>query len=150
MVEASSSQSHRHPCRLPADRLDARPESATEGDRRLQTMDAGKMMGNRDGVMKLYTPLTTIAFGAALLCASPAGAQFGNPFEPPRPPGSVPVRPQPSVQPPLQPQAPPQPANPQLAPPPGRAGIQSEDLPPPGSAQPAALPRPGSAPPAQT
>ena len=96
----------------------------------------------------------TIAFGVALLCAGPAVAQFGNPFEPPRPPGSVPTRPQPQAQP--QPQAPPQvqpqvqPANPQLVtpgPPPARSGIQSEDLPPLGGAQPAALPRPGSAPP---
>jgi len=94
----------------------------------------------------------TIAFGVALLCAGPAVAQFGNPFEPPRPPSNVPTRPQPQAQPQLQPQVPPQaqPANPQLVtpgPPPARSGIQSEDLPPLGGAQPAALPRPGSAPP---
>ena len=99
--------------------------------------------------MKLSAP-PTIAFGIALLCAGPAVAQFG--FEPPRPPGSVPVRPQPQTQPQLQPQVPPQaqPANPQLlppGPPPPRPSIQSEDLPPPGGAQPAALPLPGSAPP---
>jgi len=95
--------------------------------------------------MKLSAP-PTIAFGVALLCAGPAVAQFG--FEPPRPPGSVPVRPQPQTQPQLQPQVPPQaqPANPQLlppGPPPPRPSIQSEDLPPPGGAQPAALPLPG-------
>jgi len=60
----------------------------------------------------------------------------------------VPVRPQPQTQPQLQPQVPPQaqPANPQLlppGPPPPRPSIQSEDLPPPGGAQPAALPLPG-------
>src|ERR1700719_1800783 len=102
--------------------------------------------GDHDGVMK-RSASPTIAFGVALLCATPAVAQFGNPFEPPRPPGSVPTRPQPQAQP--QPQAPPQvqpqvqPANPQLVtpgPPPARSRIQSEDLPPLGGAQPAALP----------
>ncbi len=72
--------------------------------------------------MKLFAP-PSIAFGVSLMCAGPAVAQFGNPFEPPRPPGNVPVRPQP--------QALPQ--------------SQSEDLPPPGGAQPAALPQPGGA-----
>jgi|307.fasta_scaffold76450_2 hypothetical protein len=96
--------------------------------------------------MKFSAP-PTIAFCVALLCAGPAAAQFGNLFEPPRPPGSVPARPQPQAQP--QPQTPPQaqPANPQLlppGPPPARPSIQSEDLPPPGGAQPAALPRPGT------
>jgi hypothetical protein len=81
-------------------------------------------------------------FGIVLLCAGPAVAQFGGLFDPPRPPGNVPTRPPAQAQ--------PAPANPQLlppGPPPGRPGIQSEDLPPPGGAQPAALPRPGSAPP---
>jgi len=92
--------------------------------------------------MKPSTP-SAIALGVALLCASPAMAQF----EPPRPPASVPIRPQPQPQSQPLPQAQP-PANPQMATPsPARAGIQSEDLPPPGSAQPAALPRPGNAPP---
>ena len=35
--------------------------------------------------MKLFaTP--SIAFGVSLVCAGAAVAQFGNPFEPPRPP----------------------------------------------------------------
>jgi hypothetical protein len=99
--------------------------------------------------MKLLAP-PSIAFGVALLCAGPAVAQFGNPFEPPRPPGNVPVRPQPQVPPQAPTQAPQQSQVPPQAPPyssPGlpsaRTGIQSEDLPPPGGAQPAALPRPG-------
>jgi hypothetical protein len=98
----------------------------------------------------------TIVLGIALLCADPGMAQFGGLFDPPRPPGNVPTRPQPQGQPlgpQVQPQPPPAP-NPQLlppGPPPARAGIQSEDLPPPGGAQPAALPRPGNMPPpAQT
>jgi hypothetical protein len=99
-----------------------------------------------------------IAFAAALVFAGPAAAQFGNPFEPPRPPGNVPIRPLPQGQPQVLPQAQPQvlpqmqPANPQLVapgPPAARPSIQSEDLPPPGSAQPAALPRPGNPAPAQ-
>jgi hypothetical protein len=98
--------------------------------------------------MKLFAP-PSIAFGVSLMCAGPAVAQFGNPFEPPRPPGNVPVRPQPQAQP--QSQGPPNlPATP--APSLGRPGtIQSEDLPPPGGAQPAALPQSGGAtPPGQT
>jgi hypothetical protein len=96
--------------------------------------------------MKLFAP-PSIAIGVALLWAGPAAAQFGNPFEPPRPPGNVPVRPQPQVQPQsqVQPQAPSNPLPVTPGPPPPRPGIQSEDLPPPGSAQPAALPRPGDA-----
>src|SRR5216684_6063316 len=92
--------------------------------------------------MKLFAP-PSIAFGVSLMCAGPAVAQFGNPFEPPRPPGNVPVRPQPQAQP--QSQGPPNlPATP--APSLGRPGtIQSEDLPPPGGAQPAALPQSGGA-----
>ena len=87
----------------------------------------------------------SIVFCVALLCAGGAVAQFGNPFEPPRPPGSVPVRPQPQVPPPqAQPQAPAYPVTPGPPPPP-RAGIQTEDLPPPSGAPSAALPQPGSA-----
>jgi len=102
--------------------------------------------------MKLFAP-PSIAFGVSLMCAGPAVAQFGNPFEPPRPPGNVPVRPQPQAQPQSQgqPQGPPNlPATP--APSLGRPGtIQSEDLPPLGGAQPAALPQSGGAtPPGQT
>jgi hypothetical protein len=94
--------------------------------------------------MKLFAP-PSIAFAVSLLCAAPAVAQFGNPFDPPRPPGNVPVRPQAQPQSQGQPQAPPNlPATP--GPSPGRPGaIQSEDLPPPGGAQPAALPQPGGA-----
>jgi len=96
--------------------------------------------------MKLFAP-PSIAFGVSLMCAGPAVAQFGNPFEPPRPPGNVPVRPQPQAQPQSQgqPQGPPNlPATP--APSLGRPGtIQSEDLPPLGGAQPAALPQSGGA-----
>ena len=90
--------------------------------------------------MKLFAP-PSIAFGVSLMCAGPAVAQF----DPPRPPGSVPVRPQPQPPPQAQPPGPPNlPATP--APSVGRPGaIQSEDLPPPGNAQPAALPQPGSA-----
>jgi hypothetical protein len=100
--------------------------------------------------MKLFAP-PSIAFGVSLMCAGPAVAQFGNPFDPPRPPGSVPVRPQPQPPPQAQPQwqgQPPGPPNLPATPAPslGRPGaIQSEDLPPPGGAQPAALPQPGSA-----
>jgi hypothetical protein len=100
--------------------------------------------------MKLFAPLAA-AFSLALLYAGPAAAQFGNPFEPPRPPGNVPIRPPPPGQPQALPQAQPQaPLNTQpVAPglPPGRGGIQSEDLPPLGGTQPAALPGPGGAPP---
>ncbi len=97
--------------------------------------------------MKLFAP-PSIAFGVSLMCAGPAVAQFGNPFEPPRPPGNVPVRPQPQALP--QSQGQPQQGPPNLpatpAPSLGRPGaIQSEDLPPPGGAQPAALPQPGGA-----
>jgi hypothetical protein len=97
---------------------------------------------------RLAPPL--IAVGVSLMCAGPAVAQFGGPFEPPRPPGNVPVRPQPQA--PLQsqgqPQAPPYPSPLAPGPPPARPGpIQSEDLPPPSGAQPAALPQPGGAPP---
>lgn len=96
--------------------------------------------------MKPFAPL--IAFGIVALWVSPAVAQFSNPFEPPRPPGNVPVRPQPQATPQAQlppPQAPSYPLPVTPGPPPARGGIQSEDLPPPGSAQPAALPRPGAA-----
>jgi hypothetical protein len=102
--------------------------------------------------MKLFAP-PSIAFSVWLLCAGPAIAQFGNPFEPPRPPGSVPVRPQPQApQSQGQPQAPPYPPIAPGPPPASRPGaIQSEDLPPPGGAQPAALPQPGGAmPPGQS
>jgi hypothetical protein len=105
-----------------------------------------------------------MALGGALLCAGPAVAQF----DAPRPPGSVPVRPQPQYQQPQYqpPQYQPQPQWQQAAPQPAvtpavrqganPGGIQSEDLPAPGGAgvQPAALPqgsrqqRPGSPPPA--
>jgi hypothetical protein len=99
--------------------------------------------------MKLFAP-PSIAFGVSLMCVGTAVAQFGNPFDPPRPPGNVPVRPQPQALPQSQgqPQAPPyQPIAPG-PPPASRPGsIQSEDLPPPGGAQPAALPQPGGAPP---
>jgi hypothetical protein len=95
--------------------------------------------------------LPPLAFGSALLCAGAAVAQFGGPFDPPRPPGSVPVQPQPQQAPP--PYQPPQPSQyapqweapaQQAAAPAARGGIQSEDLPAPGSTQgvvqPAALP----------
>jgi hypothetical protein len=99
--------------------------------------------------MKLFAP-PSIAFGVSLMCVGTAVAQFGNPFDPPRPPGNVPVRPQPQALPQAQgqPQAPPyQPVAPG-PPPASRPGpIQSEDLPPPPGAQPAALPPPGGAPP---
>ncbi|HLK80186.1 MAG TPA: DUF2155 domain-containing protein [Xanthobacteraceae bacterium] len=97
-----------------------------------------------------------IALGLALVCASPATAQFGNPFEqPPRPPASVPIRPQPQVQQQAPPQASPQwqgqPTTP-LNPPPATPGpslrpgaVQSEDLPPVGGAQSVALPPAGGA-----
>src|SRR5260370_8250459 len=93
--------------------------------------------------MKRFAP-PSIALGVSLMCAGPAVAQFGNPFEPPRPPGNVPVRPQPQALPPSQgqPQGPPNlPATP--APSLGRPGaIQSDDLPPPAGAQPPPLPHP--------
>jgi hypothetical protein len=99
--------------------------------------------------MKLAPP--SIAVSVSLMCAGPAVAQFGNPFDPPRPPGSVPVRPQPQAQPQSQgqPQAPPYPQP--LAPGPAlRPGpIQSEDLPPPVGAQPATLPPGAGTPPSQ-
>jgi hypothetical protein len=102
--------------------------------------------------MKLFAPLAA-AFSLALLCAGPAVAQFGNPFEAPRPPGNVPIRPPPQGQPQALPQAQPQaPLNTQPVapgPPPGRGGIQSEELPPLGGSQPAALPGAGGAPPSQ-
>lgn len=107
--------------------------------------------------MKPFAQLV-IAVGLALVCAGPAVAQFGSPFEPPRPPANVPVRPQPQVQQQIQQQAQPQ-AQPQWqgqpqAPPNSLAvtpapalsrpgAIQSEDLPPPSGAQSAALPPPG-------
>ena len=84
--------------------------------------------------MKLFAP---IALGVALMCAGPTVAQFGNPYEPPRPPGNVPVRPQP-LRPQPQPQAPP---NPLPVTPPSPGAIQSQDLPPPVGTQPAALPQ---------
>jgi hypothetical protein len=102
--------------------------------------------------MKPLAPLV-IALGPALVSAGAAVAQFGTPFDPPRPPANVPVRPQPQIQQQTQPQAQPQwqgqpqappgagPAAP--APPLARPGaIQSEDLPPPAGVQPAALPPP--------
>jgi hypothetical protein len=93
--------------------------------------------------------LLPIAFGSALLCAGPAVAQFGGlPFDPPRPPGSV-GRQQQQGYPPQQ-AYPPQPGYPQqqaYPPPPQQAypppsaarrpAVQTEDLPPPGSPQPA-------------
>jgi hypothetical protein len=84
-----------------------------------------------------------ITLGLALVCAGGALAQFGNPFEPPRPPANVPGRPQPQPPPQVQPQ-------PQPNPPPGptlpRPGaIQSEDLPPPSGSQSATLPQGGGA-----
>jgi hypothetical protein len=83
---------------------------------------------------------------AALLWASPAAAQFGGLFDPPRPPGNVPSRPPaPATQTaPTQSLPPPNNLLPP-GPPPGRPAIESEDLPAPGGFQPAALPRPGSA-----
>jgi hypothetical protein len=93
--------------------------------------------------MRLALP--RLAFGSALLCAGPAAAQF----DAPRPPGSVPVRPQPQPQyqppPPAQyqqPQYPPQwQPPPQPGAPPARPGsIQSEDLPAPGGGPAGALP----------
>jgi len=84
--------------------------------------------------MKLFAP-TAIALGVALTCAGPTVAQFGNPFDPPRPPGNVPVRPQPP-----QPRPQPQP-NPLPVTPPSPGAIQSQDLPPPVGTQPAALPQ---------
>jgi hypothetical protein len=97
--------------------------------------------------------LPPLAFGSALMCAGAAVAQFGGPFDAPRPPGSVPVRPQPQQAPPPQYQppqyAPQQAPAQQAAAPAGRGGIQSEDLPAPGSTQgavqPSALP-PGPGP----
>src|ERR1700674_4388638 len=84
---------------------------------------------------------------ALTLSASPAAAQFGGPFDTPRPPGNVPPSPAAQPVPPqsLQPPQPPQPpaaGGPPPPGPPGRSAIQSEDLPPPGAAppQPAALP----------
>jgi hypothetical protein len=107
--------------------------------------------------MPRATVLGAAIFGAALLWAGPAAAQFGifGGDQPPRPPAAVE-----SGRPPAQPQPPtqlaPQPGQPfnqgtllPPGPPPGR--IQSEDLPPPPGAalappgpQPAALPRPGA------
>src|SRR5215831_12803506 len=93
--------------------------------------------------MKLFAP---IALGVALMCAGPTVAQFGNPYEPPRPPGNVPVRPQP-LRPQPQPQAPP---NPLPVTPPSPGAIQSQDLPPPAGTHPAALPQSdGATPPSQ-
>jgi hypothetical protein len=88
---------------------------------------------------------------ALTLSAGPAAAQFGGPFDTPRPPGNVPARPPAQPAPPqsLQPPQPPT-AGPLPPPgPPGRSAIQSEELPPPGAAppQPAALPLQGAVPP---
>ena len=85
-----------------------------------------------------------IALGLALLPAGAAVAQFGNPFEPPRPPATVPGRPQPQPPPQAQPQAQPLPPGPAL---PRPGAIQSEDLPPPGGSQSATLPQGAGAPP---
>jgi hypothetical protein len=88
--------------------------------------------------------LPPLAFGSALMCAGAAVAQFGGPFDAPRPPGSVPVRPQPQQAPPPQYQppqyAPPQAPAQQAAAPAARGDIQSEDLPAPGSTQGAVQP----------
>jgi hypothetical protein len=88
----------------------------------------------------------TVVLATALMVWT-GGARAQGMFDPPRPPGNVPNRPPAAV--PNQ-ASPPYQSNPQLlppGPPPGRPGIQSEDLPPPGGAsQPAALPRPGAAP----
>jgi hypothetical protein len=92
------------------------------------------------------------ATGAAV---APAMAQFGSLFDPPRPPTDVPGRaPARQVPPdayPAQPAYPPQPG--QSAPPafqaaPGRAGVQSQPLPPPPGAT--AAPPPEAPPPAST
>jgi hypothetical protein len=117
------------------------------------------MIARRVPAAMLGAPISgALMLGAVLLCGSPAGAQFGG-FggdQPPRPPGAVPgrpVQPQPQAQ---QPQA--QPSAPfnqgtllPPGPPPGRSGVQSQDLPPPPGAAlappgpaPTALPRPGA------
>lgn len=89
--------------------------------------------------------LSAIAAGSALLCAGTAAAQFGGLFDAPRPPGSVPVRPQPQQ---VQPQPQWQTLPPPAAVPSTRPGaVQSEDLPAPGGAQSGV--QPGAAPPAQ-
>ena len=99
----------------------------------------------------------TLAVAVFTLAAVPAVAQFGGLFDPPRPPASVPARPD------RQPNNP----NPQLLPPgPPPARIQGEDLPaagarpgappprqgvaaiPPAALPSGAPPRPGGAPPA--
>jgi hypothetical protein len=95
-------------------------------------------------------PLAPQVIMLSLACAGSALAQFGNPFEPPRPPANVPGRPQPQAPPPLQPQwqgqPQPQPLSP--GPAPARPGtIQSEDLPPPSGSQSATLPQGTAAPP---
>jgi hypothetical protein len=101
---------------------------------------------------------------AVCLTGTPAGAQFGSIFgDPPRPPSSVPTRPDRPPPPPQAaprqppPLAAPQPPLPQDAAAPSRApsGIQSESLPPPPGSpvqetpQPAALPAPAAAQPGQ-
>jgi hypothetical protein len=124
-------------------------------------MAAGTLTGT--GTMTRLAP-HAIAFGVALgsacadafLGAVPALAQFNGQFDAPRPPGSVPVRPQPQPQ--YQPQPQWQAPSQQQAPPSQQAaapaarpsGIQSEDLPappggrqrpgPPGPPPPAAVP----------
>src|ERR1700674_797701 len=67
---------------------------------------------------------------ALTLSAGPAAAQFGGPFDTPRPPGNVPARPPAQPAPPqsLQPPQPPEPPQPLQPPQPPTAG----PLPPPG------------------
>jgi hypothetical protein len=90
-----------------------------------------------------------ITLSLALVCAGGARAQFGNPFEPPRPPANVPGRPQPQAPPQVQPQWQGQPQaqpSPPSGPGPPRPGaIQSEELPPPNGSQSATLPQGGAA-----
>ncbi len=106
----------------------------------------------------------TVVFAATFMAAAPAmvalvaapqhaRAQFGAAYDPPRPPADVPGRPPAQIPAPLPaPVAvPPGPSNPQLlppGPPPGRAGIQSEDLPPPLFGAPPGAPPPTSLQPA--
>ncbi len=111
-------------------------------------------------MIALPARLAVVLAIALVMWTGSARAQFGGLFDPPRPPGNVPNQPPAYGQPaPAQAYPPSSQSNPQLlppgpptGPPPGRSGIQSEDLPPPlgipsaASPQPAALPRPGAAP----
>ncbi len=85
-----------------------------------------------------------VAATVPLVWAAPTLAQFGfgNLFDPPRPPSSVPTRQPPPQQPP-----PPQyqPPPPQYQPPAPQGRIQGEDLPPPGGGEISAMPPPPSA-----